>query len=183
MTFPQYLVRIVDAVNEYIGRAISWLTLFMVIVQFIVVVMRYVFGIGSIFMQESIVYMHATVFLVAAGYTLLHEGHVRIDIFYNKADPRTKAFFDLAGVLGFLLPVCVLIFTLAWPYVAKAWRILEVSQEGSGIPGVFLLKTVILIYACLLFIQGLSMGARASFVLIGLERAATKPDDGEEVAI
>ena len=183
MTFLGNFSRVIDAMNEHIGRAVAWLSLFMVLVQVTVVVMRYVFGIGSIFMQESIVYMHGIVFLIAAGYTLLHEGHVRIDIFYAVASARRKAAIDLAGVLIFLLPICVLIFTLAWPYVAKAWRVLEVSQEGSGIPGVFLLKTVILVYAFLLFVQGLSMGAKSIFVLAGVEPDLPVPEDRDEATI
>ncbi len=183
MTFLANLARLIDAINEGIGRAVSWLTLFMVLVQFTVVVMRYVFGIGSIFMQESIVYMHAVVFMIAAGYTLLHDGHVRIDIFYNPAGARQKAVVDLAGVLVFLLPICGLIFANSWPYVAQAWRVLEVSQEGSGIPGVFLLKTVILVYAVLLFVQGLSLAARSLFVLMGLGAVVGKPEDRDEAVL
>ena len=101
------VARMIDALNETIGRSVAWLALFMVLVQFIVVVMRYVFGIGSIFMQESIVYMHAIVFLAAAGYTLLHDGHVRVDIFYGSATPRQKAIVNLLGVLIFLWPICM----------------------------------------------------------------------------
>ena len=91
MTKLLAITRIIDLMNEKIGRAISWLALIMILVQFAVVVMRYVFGLGSIFMQESIVYMHALIFLVAAGYTLLHDGHVRVDIFYGSASPQRKA--------------------------------------------------------------------------------------------
>ncbi len=180
MTFLANLARIIDTLNERVGRAVSWLALFIVVVQFTVVVLRYVFGIGSIFMQESIVYMHAIVFLIAAGYTLFHEGHVRIDIFYSRADAKRKAMVDLAGAVFFLLPMCVLIFLISWPYVSRSWRVLEVSQEGSGIPGVFLLKTVILIYAVLLFLQGLSLAMRSILAVAGEDAGAGKVEDRDE---
>lgn len=173
--------RAIDRLNELIGRGIAWLALLMVLTQFVIVLMRYVFGIGSVFLQETIVYMHAMLFLVAAGYTLLHNGHVRCDIFYAAADERRRALIDLAGVALFLLPTCILIWWFAWPYVTAAWRVLEGSPEGrSGIPAVFLLKTVILAFAALVALQGLSMAVRAAFVLAGLpmERPSDKGDEG-----
>ncbi|MGI9509825.1 MAG: TRAP transporter small permease subunit [Geminicoccaceae bacterium] len=163
----------IDGLNERIGRAVAWLTLGMVLVQFVVVVMRYVFGIGSVIMQEAIVYMHATVFLAGAAYTLLHNGHVRCDIFYSDASPRTRAIVDLIGVFLFLLPMCIMIFLAAWPYVANAWAVLEGSPEGRlGIPAVFLLKTVILVFAGLLGLQAISMAIHAGLRLAGLEGLA-----------
>jgi TRAP-type mannitol/chloroaromatic compound transport system permease small subunit len=171
--------RATDAVNERIGVSVAWLALFTVLVEFTVVLMRYVFGIGSVKMQESIVYMHATLFMVAAGYTLLHNGHVRCDIFYAAAPPRRKALIDLIGVLIFLLPMCALIAWVAWPYVAAAWAVREGSQEGSlGIPGVYLLKTVILVFAGLLALQGLALAARSVLRLAGVDQLATDRDGG-----
>jgi TRAP-type mannitol/chloroaromatic compound transport system permease small subunit len=170
------LARFVDIANERIGRAVSWLALAMVLMQFAVVVMRYVFGMSSLYMQESIVYMHAIVFLVAAGYTLAHDAHVRIDIFYGSATSRKKALTDLCGVLVILWPVCALIWITAWPYVFASWLVLETSPEGSGLPFVFLLKTVILVFATLLSLQGLSLAVKSLFVLTGLHGNAT-PDE------
>ncbi len=181
MTLIESIVRAIDAVNEHIGRVIAWLALFMVLVQFIVVVMRYVFGIGSIFMQESIVYMHAMVFLVAAGYTLLHGGHVRVDIFYGSASPKRKALIDFCGVFLVLLPVCVLIWWTAFPYVSASWAVREGSPETSGIQAVFLLKTCILAFATLLAFQGLSLAAKSLFVLRGIDSSVTADDDGVTV--
>jgi len=157
----------IDAINERIGRVVSWLALFMVLVQFIVVVMRYVFGIGSIFMQESIVYMHAIVFLGAAGYTLLHDGHVRVDIFYGSASPRRKAQINLLGVLIFLWPVCILTLNVSERFVTSSWAVLEGSPEGSGIPAVFLLKTVIPVAIFLLMLQGFSLAVKSLAVILG----------------
>jgi TRAP-type mannitol/chloroaromatic compound transport system permease small subunit len=174
------LARAVDRGNEGLGRAVAWLALALVLLQFVVVVMRYVFGLGSVKMQESIVYMHATIFMVAAGYTLLHNGHVRCDIFYAGASPRAKAAIDLFGVLAFLLPMCALIAWVAWPYVASSWAVHEGSPEGSlGIPGVFLLKSVILLFAGLLSLQGLSLALHSALLLAGVEAPAAAEEAQE----
>jgi len=175
------VARVIDALNEAIGVSVAWLALLMVLVEFVVVLMRYVFGVGSVKMQESIVYMHAIVFMVAAGYTLLHNGHVRCDVFYAAAPPRKKALIDLFGVLVFLLPTCVLIAWVGWPYVAAAWAVREGSPEGSlGIPGVYLLKSVILVFAALVALQGTALAARSVLRLAGIDQAApVAPDDGE----
>ncbi len=171
MIFLSSVAQRIDALNENIGKAVAWLALFMVIVQFIVVIMRYVFGIGSIFMQESIIYLHATVFMLGAGYTLLHHGHVRVDIFYREASPRRKAVVDLLGVAIFLIPVCALIWWGSWSYVANSWRVFEGSRETSGIQAVFLLKTVILVFVVLVVLQGISLAIRSLLTLAGVEQA------------
>ncbi len=161
------LARIIDLVNERVGRTIAWAALAMVLVQFTVVVMRYVFGLGSILMQESVIYLHAILFMIGSGYTLLHNGHVRLDIFYRDASIRTKALVDLWGSIGLLIPVTVLIWWFSWPYVAGSWEVLEGSRETSGIHAVFLLKTVILVFAALMFVQGISLAARSVLTLKG----------------
>lgn len=163
-------IRAIDSMNEYIGRAISWLALFMVLMQFAVVLMRYVFGIGWIWAQESILYMHALVFLIAAGYTLRHNGHVRVDIFYGGMSERGRAVVDLVGGLIFLLPVCAMIAWSSWGFVTSAWSIFEGSPEGnSGIPGVYLLKSTILVFCALVALQGLALMARSLLILSRME--------------
>ena len=161
------LARIIDAVNEWVGRTIAWAALAMVLVQFTVVVLRYVFGFGSILMQESVIYLHAILFMIGTGYTLLHEGHVRLDIFYRDTSVRTKALVDLWGSIGLLIPVTVLIWWSSWPYVAGSWKVLEGSKETSGIHAVFLLKTVILVFAALMLVQGISLMAKSILTLKG----------------
>ncbi|MEP0070693.1 TRAP transporter small permease subunit [Pyruvatibacter sp.] len=163
------LIALIDGLNNRIGRTVSWLALIMVVVQFVIVVQRYVFGIGSIWMQESIVYMHGFLFMLAAGYTLLHNGHVRVDVFYREATPRRKAMTDLFGVIFFLLPLCIAVAWLAWPYVSNSWAIFEGSKETSGIHGVYLLKTVIIIFAGLVALQGVSLAAHSVRILMGHE--------------
>lgn len=163
------LATAIDTLNERVGRAVAWLALAMVLAQFVVVLMRYVFGIGSVWAQESIIYMHGTLFMLAAGYTLLHNGHVRVDIFYRTASPAYKARVDLLGTLLLLWPVCFLIFYVAFPYVESSWRVREGSRETSGIQGVYLLKSVILVYVVLLALQGLSTVIHSLRVLAGYE--------------
>lgn len=173
--------RVIDGLNEHIGRAVSWLALGMVLVQFVLVMMRYVFGLGSTVIQESVVYMHAIVFLVCAGYTLVHNGHVRCDIFYSVATPRNKAIIDLIGVFVFLLPMCVLIGWVAWPYVRASWAVFEGSQEGGlGIPAVYLLKTLILVFAGLLVLQGLALAAHSTLILKGVETLGSAEEEKQE---
>jgi TRAP-type mannitol/chloroaromatic compound transport system permease small subunit len=146
----------IDRLNHAIGRSAAWLALSMVLVQFVVVVLRYVFGIGSIMMQEAIVYMHGVLFMVAAADTLLQDEHVRVDIFYARASARRKAFINLLGCAFFVLPFCILIAYVSYDYVAMSWSVREGSRETSGIQGVYLLKSVILLFAAQLSLQALS---------------------------
>ncbi|MGD9000748.1 MAG: TRAP transporter small permease subunit [Granulosicoccaceae bacterium] len=159
----------IDSLNEWTGRSIAWLTVIMVLVQFAIVVLRYAFNTGWIAVQESILFMHALVFLLGAAFTLKRDAHVRVDIFYSKMSARGKAMVDLLGTLVLLLPVCLFIFTMSWGYVADSWRLLEGSREAGGLPGVFLLKSTILLMAGLLVLQGIAMLARSLVTLLGTE--------------
>jgi len=158
-------VRSIDRLNETVGRGVAWLTLAMVLITFTVVLLRYVFAIGWVWMQESYVWLHGIVFMLGAGYTLLHQGHVRVDIFYRDAAPSRKALVDLFGSLLLLLPVVGLIFWGSLDYVADSWARLEESREAGGMPGLFLLKTVIPGFCILLGLQGLSLAGRSLLVL------------------
>ncbi|MAU41679.1 MAG: C4-dicarboxylate ABC transporter permease [Kordiimonas sp.] len=149
--------KLIDRGNDYLGRLVSWLTLGLVILQFGIVLMHYVFHIGSVLLQESLLYLHSMIFLMGAGYTLFHNGHVRVDVIYGNLSARTKAWIDLLGTLLFLLPVTILISWMAYPYVVDSWAILEGSMESSGLQAVYLLKTIILIFTASLFLQGLSL--------------------------
>ncbi len=157
----------IDAFSDRTGRLIAWSAFAMVLVQFTVVLMRYVFGLSNVWMQESIVYLHGILFMLAAGYTLYCDGHVRVDIFYREASLRYKATVDLLGTILFLWPVCALIWYAAWPYVSISWKVLEGSRETSGIPAVFLLKSVILAFAVIVSLQGLSTVIRSLNTLLG----------------
>jgi TRAP-type mannitol/chloroaromatic compound transport system permease small subunit len=157
----------IDRLNGAIGRAAAWAALFIVLVQFLVVVLRYVFGFGSIWLTEAIMYGHAIVFLLAAAWTLQGGGHVRVDVFYAGAGPRTRAWVDLAGALVLLMPFMAVLAWFAMPYVGRSWDILERSRETSGIPAVFLLKTLIPLFAGTMALQGVSQAIRAANALAG----------------
>ncbi|MDX1697422.1 MAG: TRAP transporter small permease subunit [Thiohalobacterales bacterium] len=156
-----------DAFAELTGRVVSWLTLAMVLVTLLVVVLRYLFGIGSIALQESVTYMHAAVFMLAAAYTLKHDAHVRVDIFYQQYSPRTRAWIDLLGTLLFLGPVSIFVFTVSLDYVMTSWSIHEGSREAGGLDGVYLLKTVIPLMAALLLLAGCSVVLRSLLIIAG----------------
>jgi len=157
----------IDRITSIIGRAGAWCCLFVVVGEFAVVILRYAFGFGSIRLQESVLYAHAGVFMLAAAWTLQIDGHVRVDIFYAQARPRTRALIDLAGALVFLLPFAVALALLSIPYVERSWSILERSRETSGLPFVYLLKTLIPFFALLLGLQGIAQAMRAVLVLTG----------------
>jgi TRAP-type mannitol/chloroaromatic compound transport system permease small subunit len=162
----------IDWLNTRIGRAAAWLCLAVVVIQFAVVLLRYLFGTGSIWLQESIIYSHAAMFLLAAAWTLKNEGHVRVDIFYASASPRRKAIVDLCGALILLIPFAGAILYFSWPYVARSWAIMETSREASGLPLVFVLKTLIPVFALMLILQGVAQAVRAFAVLSGKTAAA-----------
>ena len=155
----------IDRLNAAIGRTVAWLCLLVVLVQFAVVLMRYMFGLGSIWLSESIIYGHATLFMLAAAWTLRDGGHVRVDIFYADASPRQRARIDLAGALLLLLPFMLVLLWFSLPYVGRSWAILETSRETSGLPAVFLLKTLIPVFAVMMALQGIAQAIRAAEVL------------------
>ncbi len=152
----------IDALNERIGHAIAWLTLAMIIVTFGVVIGRYVFDAGRLWVQESITWMHAAVFMLGAAYTLRSGDHVRVDVFYKALAPRRQAWIDISGTLLFLLPLCGYLIYESWSYVAQSWEIGESSREAGGMRGLFVLKTLIPVMALLLALQGLSDIVRAA---------------------
>jgi TRAP-type mannitol/chloroaromatic compound transport system permease small subunit len=168
MTLQDQFTHIADRIDRLtgaVGRAVAWLVLAIVLVQFAVVILRYGLGLGSIWAEESILYAHATLFLLAAAWTLANDGHARIDILYADASPRRKALVDLCGALLLLLPFMAVLAWYAWPYVARSWMIFERSQEVSGLPFVYLLKSVMLLFALLMALQGVAQAIRAWAVL------------------
>ncbi len=152
-----------DRISTTTGKAAAWLTLFMVIVTFVVVVMRKLFDIGFIWVQESVVWMHAVVFMLGAAYTLRREEHVRVDVFYRAMSPQRRAWVDLIGVVIFLLPVCVFLGWKSFDFVTQSWSIREASRESGGLPYPFvpMLKSVILLMPIAVALQGLSLFLRS----------------------
>ena len=135
------------------GKSVAWLTVVMVLLTFTIVVLRYGFNLGWIWLQESLTYLHVAVFTIAAAWTLQQDGHVRVDIFYAEMPEKKRALVDLLGSLIFLIPFCVFILIMAWPYVANSWKLLESSREAGGLPLVFLLKSLIMVLPALLLGQ------------------------------
>jgi TRAP-type mannitol/chloroaromatic compound transport system permease small subunit len=163
MTFSRLsaLADRIDRLNTAVGRAVAWLALVVVLLEFALVVARYAFALGSIWLTETVIYAHATLFLLAAAWTLRAGGHVRVDVFYAEASPRTKAIVDLVGSLLLLLPFAAGLIGLSVPYAARSWAILERSQESSGLPLVFVLKTLIPLFAVTMALQGMAQAIRA----------------------
>ena len=142
-------------VIAWCGKGAAWLTLAMVLLTFTIVILRYGFNLGWIWLQESLTYLHVTVFMVVTAWALQDEGHVRVDIFYTRMSPRKRALVDLLGTLLFLVPFCIYILVTAWPYVSNSWALLEGSREAGGLPLVYLLKSLILIMPALMLGQAL----------------------------
>ena len=153
----------IDRFSIATGRAAAWLTLAMVFVTFIVVVLRYVLDIGAVWLQESVTWMHAVVFMLGAAYTLQRDGHVRVDIYYRNMNERQQALVNLLGVLFFVTPLCIFFAVEAYDYVAESWRVHEVSRDSGGLPYPFLplLKSLLLVMPVAVFLQGISLALKS----------------------
>lgn len=161
------MVRALSGVNWLVGNVFSWLALGIVAVCFTVVVQRYVFSTTQVWMQDLYVWLNGAMFTAVAGYALLRDDHVRVDIFYRPASLQRKALIDLIGVFIFLVPFCWVVFIYALPFVQRSWRIWEGSPNWGGMPGYWVLKTFILVFVGVVFIQGLAMVGRSILVLAG----------------
>jgi TRAP-type mannitol/chloroaromatic compound transport system permease small subunit len=148
---------LIESIVEWIGKCVAWLVLLMAIVTVVVVARRYIFHAGGeIYLQESVVYMHSLMFMFGLSYAMKHDEHVRVDPLYSRFSPRTRTLVDIAGHILFLIPTCLVIAIFSLDYVAASWRVFEGSREVGGIPGVYLLKTVIPVTAILLVLQSTS---------------------------
>ncbi|CUJ00094.1 TRAP transporter small permease subunit [Cognatishimia activa] len=147
------MIEIIEKTNRQLGRIAAYCAVVMMLAQVFSVVARYVFSYGIIAVQETVVYGHALMFLLGAAVVLQTNEHVRVDVFYGSVKPRTRYLIDLIGLIGFVLPVALLIGYYSWPYVARAWSTYEGSRQSGGLPAVFLLKTAILIFSASLSLQ------------------------------
>jgi TRAP-type mannitol/chloroaromatic compound transport system permease small subunit len=162
------MVSLADRIDRFtaaIGRAAAWLALAIVLLQFTLVVARYALGLGSIWLTETVIYANAALFLLASAWTLAAGGHVRVDVFYAQASARTRALVDLGGSLLLLLPFALVLLWLSAPFAARSWTIMERSQEASGLPLVFLLKSLLPVFAVLMALQGVAQAIRAAAAL------------------
>jgi TRAP-type mannitol/chloroaromatic compound transport system permease small subunit len=167
------LATLLDRINLAVGAGVAPLILVLALVQAGIVVMRYVFGVGSIWLQEGVIYLHATVFMLAAGYTVVRDGHVRVSVWYDRLGETGRAAINLFGAVFMLLPFAGLVLGESLPYVGRSWAILEGSREASGLPATFLLKSLIPAFAVLLGLGGIAMALRCAARLLG------RPGGGE----
>jgi len=165
--FPQRLLGWIDTLITVSGRSIAWLVILMVLISFSVAILRYVFDMGWIALQESVTYLHALVFMLGIPYTLNRNRHVRVDIFNHRFNARTRAWVDLLGTLVLLLPVFITLFWLSLTYVTNSWLVLESSPEAGGLPLVFLLKGLLLLMPLLMILQGIAWLLRNVLFLTG----------------
>jgi TRAP-type mannitol/chloroaromatic compound transport system permease small subunit len=169
MTALTAIARLCDWINEQVGRRLMWLATLLVLIQFAVVVLRYLFGTSFIAMQESVIYVHATLFMLTIGYTFLHDGHVRVDVLYAGFGTRGRALVDLLGTLIAVIPFCVLVLWFSWGFVGASWKMREGPMFVGGLPFVYLLKTTIPLFAGLLLLQGVAVAIKSAMVLAGVE--------------
>ena len=180
MTFTYRVAAAIDNVAEKLGRAAAWLSFVLVLVVGVIVVLRYGFQLGSIALQESVMYINGTLFVFGASYTLKAQGHVRVDVFYSRCSPRGRALVDSFGALFFLLPAAFFIAWISWDYVAVAWRIREGSPEASGLPFVYLLKTLIIVLPVLLAVQGVAELFKSLSAFFASNESAPQVSDAAE---
>ncbi|NNE18255.1 MAG: TRAP transporter small permease subunit [Myxococcales bacterium] len=159
----------IDTLNLWVGRGVAWATALVVVVVFVDVVMRYAFNTSFVFTQELEWHLFGFIFLMGAGYTLLYDGHVRVDIFYQPLSPKAKAWINLVGVLLFLIPGCLLVIATSWSFVFNSWAVMEGSPDPGGIPYRFLLKACLPAGFVLLLLQGISLGIKSLFIILGEE--------------
>ncbi|MGK2912860.1 MAG: TRAP transporter small permease subunit [Porticoccaceae bacterium] len=169
------MIAVIDGFTETSGQAIAWLTLAIMTITCTVVVMRYLVGGNAIALQESVIYLHATVFMLGAAFTLKRGGHVRVDILYRALSTRSRALIDVLGGLLFLIPVCGLIFWLSWDYVMNSWAAREASGESTGLPWVYALKTLMLMMPATLLVQGIAEILRNLLLLLPGAEQGAKP--------
>lgn len=147
---------LINSFNEWLGRSVAWFIIAMVVITFFNVVMRYGFNFGLIAIQESVIYFHSFVFMLAIAYTYKHNEHVRVDILYSKYSASQKAWTDLLGTIFLLIPFCLYLISASWEYAVNSWILLEGSREAGGLPLVFILKTLVPLMPLLLLLQGIS---------------------------
>jgi TRAP-type mannitol/chloroaromatic compound transport system permease small subunit len=176
MNFLERLCRWIDTLNEWVGRGTGWAALGLVLVVFTDVVMRYLFNTSFVFVQELEWQLFAFIFLIGAGYTLLYDGHVRVDVIYQRYSPRGKAWTNLLGVVFFLIPGCLMIIETSWHFAFRSWVMGEGSPDPGGIPYRFIVKGFIPIGFSLLLLQGISLGVRSLLQILNIEKPKSAGD-------
>ncbi len=160
----------IDKINQWVGRGTAWVSLALVSVVFVDVVLRYAFNQSSVFTQELEWQLFSFIFLIGAGYTLLCDGHVRVDIFYQRLSFKGRAWVNLSGVILALIPGCLMIVLTSWHFVVRAWEVTEGSPDPGGIPYRFIVKGLIPVGFSLLLLQGMSMGIHSLLQILDIEK-------------
>lgn len=176
------LILALDGFTDILGRAVSWLTPLMVLISCAVVLLRYWFDISSIALQESVIYLHASVFLLGAGYALKHRNQVRVDIFYRRFSPPGRAWVDVLGSLVLLLPLALFTGWISWDFVASAWQVRETSTDSGGLEAVYWLKSLLLVFALTLGLQALAELLRNLLRLMGFSAPSGSKNQASEDA-
>ena len=164
------ITRWIDRMNEWVGRGVAWVTLGLVLVVFVDVVMRYLLNKSYVFTQELEWHLFGFIFLIGAGYTLLHDGHVRVDIIYQRLGIKGRAWTNLLGVILFLIPGCIMVITTSWQFAANSFSMMEGSPDPGGIPFRFIIKGCIPVGFTLLLLQGFSLGLHSFMQILGVEK-------------
>jgi TRAP-type mannitol/chloroaromatic compound transport system permease small subunit len=167
MKIARFIIRVIDTINENVGYAVGWVTFLLVVVVTFDVIMRYVFNMSFVFIQELEWHLFGIIFLVGAGYTLLHNAHVRVDIFYQRLNPRWQAIVNLLGTILFLFPGCYLVIDTSWNFVENSFAVREGSPDPGGIPARYILKSAIPIGFSLIALQGVSLLIKSVLTLTG----------------
>ena len=169
MLWMRKIIQLIDWINRKVGQGVAWVSLLMVVVVTVDVVMRYLFKTSFVFVQELEWHLFGVLFLVGAGYTLLHDDHVRVDVFYQRLTTKQRAWINLLGTLFFLLPGCYLVIQTSWQFVMNSWAVQEASPDPGGIPARYLLKACIPLGFALVALQGISLGLKSLQVILGNE--------------
>ncbi len=171
MNVLKTISRWIDILNEWVGRGVAWVTAGLVMVVFVDVLMRYILNTSFVFTQELEWHLFGFIFLIGAGYTLLHDGHVRVDIIYQRLGLKGKAWINFFGVLLFLIPGCLMVITTSWKFTMTSFLMLEGSPDPGGIPFRFIIKGCIPAGFTLLLLQGISMSLHSFMQILGIEKS------------
>jgi len=176
MNVLTHICRFIDGLNDQVGKLTNWVTLLLVLVVFVDVVMRYAFKTSFVFTQELEWHLFGFIFLIGAAYTLRHDGHVRVDIIYQRLSFKGRAWINLIGTIFFLLPGCFMVVYTSFQFTYEAWSIMEGSPDPGGIPYRYLIKGCITVGFALLFLQGISLGIHSLLQIIGFEKETAEEE-------
>ena len=165
----------IDKINQWVGRGVAWVTAGLVMVVFVDVLMRYLLNTSFVFTQELEWHLFGFIFLIGAGYTLLHDGHVRVDIIYQRLGFKGRAWINFFGVILFLIPGCIMVISTSWKFTMTSFAMLEGSPDPGGIPFRFIIKGCIPVGFTLLLLQGISMGLHSFMQILGIEKTGEEP--------